>query len=438
MKPTSLFLITAALFAAWPAHAESVAPLTWTSCGIPGTSPADVAARTECARLTVPRDYTNPAAGLLDLDVVRVNAAGEHGSRHDGTLLLEPDEFADGIDRSVPAMAAAWLDGDEDWRNVARRLDIVGLAQRRMDNVDGRDCLSATSRVPRHASLGGDTSFSNVMIAEHLALAVATACQNDPMHAHIGMRPRVEDMERLREALGQSKLHLLGVGRGGWVAARYAERFPGNVGRMLLDGTWDADGSIAEAMEARVHERGRTNRRLLALGLPPERDANEDGDPYGFGPRSVGAAPALLASAFAARCNDGSWGTDSLYWRARTRELRDMWPSAVRNETFQGMVCSEWPGAFGSTSVPVLDGVPPFLMLHAEFDDEAPLRNAAMMLNAHGNASMVVARELRAHGVVMRNDRPCVAAAASRFLADGILPAAKLTNCRVAAPLQAR
>jgi hypothetical protein len=139
----------------------------------------------------------------------------------------------------------------------------------------------------------------------------------------------------------------------------------------------------------------------------------------------------LVATAIAARCNDGSWGASHAYWRQRTRDLQASWPSAVDNETFQGMICSEWRTAPGPGVAPALDAAPPFLMIHAEYDDLAPLRNAAMMLQGHGNASMVVARGLRAHGIIQRKDRPCVSAAASRFLADGVLPPGKLTNCRL-------
>jgi len=521
MKPASLGLLAAALATSLPATAESAAPLAWTSCDSVPAVATNVAARMECSRLAVPRDYANPAAGTLNLDVVRVRATAERGARHDGTLLLEPDEFTGSLDQSIAAMASRWLEGDENWRDVANRLDLVGLAPRLMDEASGYDCLSATSRLPRHASLGADTTDANFVDAENLALAVGTACQNDPMHAHIGMPPRVEDIDMLRGALGQSRLHILGTGYGGWVATYYAERYPRNVGRLLLDSTWDADGSLSEAMEARIAERGRTIRRAvsalveasgrygwgndandihrrlgmlpasahavwmrhvhgehelsaaLAMGRLLERDstlstsalrgsfatirfavdAKDDGairaaaerlldrldveangDLYGFGPRADGIPPAVVASAFAARCNDGSWGTRRQYWRDRTLELGEAWPAGVGNETFQGMVCSEWPGAFEKiTSAPALHDVPRFLMVHAEFDDEAPLRNAAMMLNAHASATMVVARGLRAHGVVTRTDRPCVSAVAGRFLADGALPADKLTNCRLPA-----
>lgn len=420
MKAFPLTLLAAAILAS-PASAESVAPLIWTSCGTVSASTGNVVAHTECTKLTVPRDYAQPAAGTIDLDVIRVVADGERGERHDGSLLLEPDEFAPAVHETVRSTAAAWREGDEGWRDVARRLDIVGLAPRSMAHADGHDCVSATSSLPHHASLGIDTSFSKMMVAEHLALAVATACQNDPMHGYIGAHPRIEDVERLRQALGQAKLHVLATGRGGWVAARYAERYPQHVGRMLLDSSWDADGSVAEAMEARVAERGRR-----AQSLPRQSD-----DPYGFGPRAASASPSEIASVFAMRCNDSSWGTSSFYWRTRTRELQEKWPSGVGNETFQGMVCSEWPGAFTPSSFPMLDGAPSFLMVHAEFDSEAPLRNASMMLNAHPNARMVVARGLRDHGIVMRDGRPCVSFVASRFLADGSLPESKLTNCRI-------
>jgi pimeloyl-ACP methyl ester carboxylesterase len=523
MNVTPLILVVATFVAAGPASAETRAPLVWTHCGASATSVTDVATRTECARLIVPRDYANAEAGTLDLDLVRVTASGARGEPHGGALLVEPDNFSEAIQQAVPGLAAAWLRGDEGWRELARRIDIVGLAPRRMDTASGHDCVSATAQVARFASLGTDQSFTNLMKAEDLARAIATACQNDPMQAHIGTRLRVQDMERLREALGESTLHLLGIGHGGWVAARYAERYPQHVGRMVLDGSWDADGSVAEAMEARIHERGRTVRRAInalvdrpdrygwgddaavvttSLSALPSRvysawirqivsaedlsavlsmgrllendaslsvealrralssvplaprddddltvrgaaerllvsfDANAADGSLGFGPEASHAAPSLIASVFAGQCNDGSWGSGPSYWQGRTRDLRLSWPAGVDNETFLGMVCSEWRGTLPYTSVPMLDNAPPFLMVHAEFDEQAPLRNAAMMLQAHGNARMVVARGLRAHGVFARADRPCVAEVARRFLAEGELPDGKLTNCNLPLPTE--
>jgi pimeloyl-ACP methyl ester carboxylesterase len=408
-KALPFMLVATSLMTTSPASAESRAPLSWISCGTTGSGPSAVAARTQCASLVVPRDHANPAAGTLVLDV---------------------DEFAGKVGTTVPAMASAWLHGGDVWRHVSQRLDLVGLAQRRMDDAGGNDCLSATSSLPHHVGFDSDTTNANLIVAEGLARAIATACQNDPMHAHIGAQARIHDMELLREALGESRLHLLGVGRGGWVAARYAERYPQNVGRMLLDSSWDIDGSVAEAMEARVAERDRALRRGITevLGSPDRHD-----DPYGFGSRAAGTSPAQLASVFATRCNDGHWGSRQRYWRQRTHELRGAWPSGAGNETFQGMVCSVWPGAWGGSRVPNLDAAPSFLMVHAEFDNEAPLRNAVMGLHGHSKARMVVARGLRAHGVATLFDRPCVAAVTGHYLADGVLPDAKLTNCALPA-----
>ena len=430
-KILPLMVAATSLMATSPLSAASRAPMTWTACGASVGESSPVASRTECASLVVPRDYANPAAGTLALDVVRVIASAQRGERHDGSLFLEPDEFAGDVNTAIPAMASLWLHGGDAWRQVSRRLDLVGLAQRRMDDAGGNDCLSATSSLPRHRSLGGDTTPSNLVVAEGLARAIATACQNDPMHAHIGAQARIRDMESLREALGEPRLHLLGVGRGGWVSARYAERYPENAGRMLLDSTWDIDGSVAEAMEARVGERSRMQRRSVDQVDVP--DAGHDRDPYGFGSRAAGHSPAQLASVFATRCNDGHWGSSQRYWRQRTRELHEAWPSSVGNETFQGMVCSLWPGAWGGSRVPNLNAAPSFLMVHAEFDSEAPLRNAVMGLHGHSKARMVVARGLRAHGVSMAFERPCVAAITGRFLADGVLPGAKLTSCALPA-----
>jgi pimeloyl-ACP methyl ester carboxylesterase len=524
MKALLPLLIAAAFAAPTSSPAESISALTWTSCRANVDLPNTIAARTECSTLVVPRDYGNPTAGMLALDVVRVVADSERGTRHDGALLLEPDEFASDVIRSVPAMAAMWLHAGKAWRDVSRRLDMVGLAQRRMDEADGRDCLSATSALPRPAALGTVMTTPNFVMAEGLALAISTACQNDPMHAHVGVRDRIEDVDRLREALGQPRLHLFGVGRGGWIATRYAERYPQHVGRMLLDSSWDIDGSVAEAMEARIEERGRTLRRVISQVVDtPERygwgaeaadihrrigqlpgwahaawathvrdvadllallgvarllerdpalttqglrdalattrlstgdedeaaarasaarlldgvDAGHFADAYGFGSRAAGSSPAQLATALATRCNDGRWGGRQRYWRQRTRELHEAWPSSVGNETFQGMVCSTWPGNSGESRVPLLDTAPSFLLVHAEFDEEAPLRSAVMGLHGHARARMVVARGLRAHGVAALQDRPCASAITGHFLANGVLPDAKLTNCALPEPISA-
>ena len=520
MKLLPLMIVTAGLSAIPSESVASVVPLTWAPCASSGELPAQAAARTRCATLMVPRDYAHPSDGTVALEVVRVDAAQTNGARREGVLLLEPDEFADTLTREVSTMAAAWLTGGDAWRSVSQSLDLVGLAQRRMDDANGHDCVSATSALPRHASLGTLPGGPNVVTAEALARAIATACQNDTMHAHIGASARIKDMDMLRDVLGEERLHLVGVGRGGWVATRYAERYPGRVGRVLLDSTWDIDGSVVEAVEARVEERGRTIRRSIATvtdaperygwgteptdihrriaGLPRwahaawagrvanvpdllavlamarllERDASltVDGlrasltttrlsgsddddhaaresadqlldevaaglgtDTYGFGTRAAGSSPAQIASVFATRCNDGSWGTKQRYWRQRTHELREAWPSSVGNETFQGMVCSTWPAAFGQSQVPVLAPSVSILMAHAEFDEEAPLRHAVLGLHGHVAAKMVVARGLRAHGVATRHDWPCVSEITGRFLAEGILPDNKLTNCAMPA-----
>jgi len=511
MKAFSRSLIVGAMAVSCPLSAESVAPLVWTTCSAVGGTPTDVALRTECATLAVPRDYAHPSAGTLNLDVIRVTAKAGRGERHDGTLFLEPDEFGAPLTEAIPAVASRWLEGDDHWRNVSNRLDLVGLAQRRMKGGGGHDCVAAASTIPRP---GIDLTEGDAAAAGSLALAVATACQNDPMASHIGTSPRIEDIERLRDALGRNTLHLLGAGRGGWVLARYAERHPDRVGRMLLDGSWDVDGSVAEAMELRISERGRAFRRAIAAlrdapdrydwrieaadiharfarlpaplraawspsivdaphlaaalamargidaGVAPEPAAlhghltatrlaateaddravrkagsaliaalggANDLDAYGFGARANDAGTAALATAFAARCNDGYWGRSPRYWHDRARELRELWPSTTGEELFQGQVCSQWPGVFGPSGVPVLTR--PFLMVHAEYDAEAPLRGAALTLQTHDKARLVVARGLVAHEVSLHPEAACVSAAAGRYLADGVLPDAMVTNC---------
>lgn len=58
------------------------------------------------------------------------------------------------------------------------------------------------------------------------------------------------DLDELRKQLGMERLDALGRGDGSKVLAEYAVRFPGQVGRMVLDGVPDPGPDSAAVLDA--------------------------------------------------------------------------------------------------------------------------------------------------------------------------------------------
>jgi pimeloyl-ACP methyl ester carboxylesterase len=172
-----------------------------------------------------------------------------------------------------------------------------------------------------------------------------------------------------------------------------------------------------------------TSLRVAAMQLVARYGTRAGTDPFGLG--SIAASPAMVGTHLASLCNDDdSLHAEPAWWRLRTDQLRMAWPGALGNETFAGLVCAHWQRAWSRPwHIPDVSNHLPILMVHAEYDRGAPLRGAVASFHPRPQVSMVVARGITGHQVADRDDLPCVAVHASRFLLDGTRPSAKLTNC---------
>ena len=82
------------------------------------------------------------------------------------------------------------------------------------------------------------------------ARAFGQSCVNmtGPLAYHMGTDQALEDLELVRQALGHDKLNYLGFSYGTQLGSEYAEKYPQNVGRMVLDGMADRHLSAAMAI----------------------------------------------------------------------------------------------------------------------------------------------------------------------------------------------
>lgn len=204
--------------------------LAWQGCG----------ANLECALLRVPRDYNNPeTGGDFNLKVIRMPAAG--GERI-GSLVLNPGgPGGSGVDY---ARAARSVVSDQ----VRRVYDVVGFDPRGVAGSDPVDCLTDAETdqlievdpTPDNADEVRSLTAQAAAVGRNcLERAAGTARWMDTVST-------AKDLDVLRAVLGDKELNYLGASFGSAIGAVYAEQFPDNVGRFVLDGAFPVSLSSEE------------------------------------------------------------------------------------------------------------------------------------------------------------------------------------------------
>ncbi|UOZ10718.1 alpha/beta hydrolase [Amycolatopsis sp. WQ 127309] len=239
--------IAALVAAATPAAAadDPLAPytgqqLTWGACAF---TPAADARPAECALVTVPRDWANPAAGVdLQVSISRVAATGQRL----GALLVNPG--GPGGQGTSLAGALAGLEP-----SVNQLYDLIGMDPRgtgREGSDDhGFQCQVPTGRLP--AGLDArDRSARSVALHQQSPRAIAEACQSNALTPYVTTWQTAHDMDLIRTLLGDEKLNYLGYSYGTWLGAKYASLFPEHTGKTVLDSSVNFEGRLQADFEA--------------------------------------------------------------------------------------------------------------------------------------------------------------------------------------------
>ncbi|QIG44879.1 alpha/beta hydrolase [Nocardioides anomalus] len=210
--------------------------LDWAFC--PGSE------EDECATLTVPLDYQDPGGRTLDLAVLKVPA--EKPDERIGSMVVDP---------GGPGAPATTYASDGGWGDALREhFDIVGMDPRGVGQSDPVDCLSDADM---DAFLAGDPDPDTP--AEELAYAASVkgfgaGCEKNSgaLAAHVSTIEAARDMDVLRSALGENHLTYFGASYGTELGATYAEFFPQQVGRLVLDGAVDPTLGLVESAKVQA------------------------------------------------------------------------------------------------------------------------------------------------------------------------------------------
>lgn len=206
------------------------APLQWSDCG-----------STECAKLNVPLDWSQPDGGNVTLELTRHVAKRDHK----GSVLVNPggpggsgvDFVQSGILTSSP------------FDSLTENYDVVGWDPRGVGKSNAVTCGGDITGY-LHLDSAPDTDAEWQQLDD-----AATSVSNDCGEAdarllpHISTDDSVRDMEAIRRALGDDKLTYYGFSYGTALGSQYADWFPDKVRAIVLDGvvdpTQDLEGFLA-------------------------------------------------------------------------------------------------------------------------------------------------------------------------------------------------
>ena len=207
--------------------------LAWSGCG-----------DNQCAKLTVPIDYSHPDGATVQLSVLKVPA--KDPSTRIGSLVVNPG----GPGGSGASYAASAQFTDQ----VRAAYDIVGFDPRGVGTSAPVKCLNDRQL---DSFLGADPTPDNVAQEQKIAdsaKAFADECKANggPLLGHVSTIEAAKDMDILRAALVEPKLNYLGKSYGTFLGATYADLFPGKVGRFVLDGVIDPNLTSSQVNEGQA------------------------------------------------------------------------------------------------------------------------------------------------------------------------------------------
>lgn len=196
--------------------------ITWTECG-----------SAECATIQVPLDYSTPDGPAIDLALTKVPATG----KAIGSLLVNPG--GPGGSAVEYAQAASFIVTPQ----ITENFDIVGFDPRGVGQSTPVECMT-DEQLDEYLVVDGtpDTPFEEQQLVDANTWP-GKGCEqsSDPVFRHMSTQDVARDMDIVRAVLGDPYLNYLGKSYGSMLGLVYAELFPTNVGRMVLDGILPAD-----------------------------------------------------------------------------------------------------------------------------------------------------------------------------------------------------
>ncbi|MER7672323.1 alpha/beta hydrolase [Kitasatospora sp. NPDC096128] len=191
----------------------------------------------QCATMKAPLDYANPTGRTIELGLVKHPATGSAAPL--GTLFYNPG--------GPGGLGSVFLPGGINGfgTDVLAKFDIVSWDPRGMGGLSS-PTVQCFDTEDQEGSLLAPVSFPPLTGAQQQQwtsaygqLFRACAGRDDALLAHVSTADNARDLDLMRRAVGEDKLFYYGTSYGTFLGATYANMFPSNVRRMILDGAID-------------------------------------------------------------------------------------------------------------------------------------------------------------------------------------------------------
>lgn len=234
--------------AAFPAELEQyyTQDVSWQECG----------EGYRCTDITVPMDYDEPDGETISLALKVLEASGQSH----GALFVNPGgPGGSGIELVENAQA---MFGDP----LLQNFDIVGFDPRGVGESTAVRCYTSDQLDEFYSQtydMTTDAGFED-FVADMRAFGEACAQNTGDLVHHLDTVTAARDLDVLRGVLGEADLTYLGFSYGTYLGATYADLFPQNVGRFVLDGAIDPSLSYAEMTRGQIKAFDKAYRAYLA------------------------------------------------------------------------------------------------------------------------------------------------------------------------------
>jgi pimeloyl-ACP methyl ester carboxylesterase len=421
-----------------------------------------------CARVTAPLDAPGEARrSVVRLLAVKVGA---------GPIPLVVVNDIDGEPGSVYAarLAAALPPA------FLEKFSLIGLDRRGTGLSGAVQCVPADVR---HDLIDADPAQGDLQGVLDAARKAGQQCaiELDDSQTALDSWRGAGDLDELRKQLGMERLNALGRGDGSKVLSEYAVRFPGQVGRMVLDGVPDPGPDTAAVLDAvaagaqstldaftadcvaRGCTLGDPKAALAAVTDQLRRTAPSTDDGVAFGPgvamyavysglaqrsrwpeladaiaaarsgnitplaafaapvlHDTRAQPSRIDATVATRCNDSQSRLSADQLDQVVAGMRTKYPQFGTVVAQQLAWCGPWPVRTEPLPPAGATGAPPILVTATAADPVTPQLGSTRAADQMPSA-VTLTWQGAGHGAVGAS--PCVTDAARAFLIDGKVPA---------------
>jgi pimeloyl-ACP methyl ester carboxylesterase len=309
-------------------------------------SPCSDNAGLQCGTLVVPLDYARPSGPTIPIAVARHPA--EVPAARLGSLVIDPGgPGVSGIDDMANELSALTPQLLDDF-------DIVLFDPRGVERSDPVSCGVAAGSGP--ADPAPSTASEQAATIKELR-AFAAACEKNSANVlpYVGTVDVARDMDRLRQALGDSSLTYMGQSYGTLLGLTYASMFPTHVRAMVLDSVIDPALTFNQMSEGQADGFEASLQSFFAWCAGTSACA------WRTGPDPTGTLTALIASSAASPVPGGSGRTagagelydallEGLYARSDWPELGDALAADTAGDGAQVVALSDHYNQNGSSN----------------------------------------------------------------------------------------